>query len=196
MVFRCIFLCWCITLSTIRYDTNTVQYLAENSGLWGLGLGNGLAPGAPRAPSLKTNNTSLCSFHVMALTALNLLFLVTFVSLLPLQVSAFGAGDIPEFSYLNSSSLLFILQLILERRHPIDRAFRHGDIENILSEIAKTAAGGGILQFAHSVLASGSGGSKFSKADIKKVYFVRCLLIAPPTTMMTRLMFTVRRATG
>ena len=45
---------------------------------------------------------------LMALTS-NILFLVTFISLLPLQVSAFGAGDIPEFSYLNSSSLLFIL---------------------------------------------------------------------------------------
>jgi ATP-dependent protease HslVU (ClpYQ) peptidase subunit len=58
-----------------------------------------------------------------------------------------------------------------------DKAFRHGDIENILTEIAKTAGGlatgGGILQFAQSVIAAGSG-SKFSKADVKKVYFVNC----------------------
>jgi hypothetical protein len=57
----------------------------------------------------------------------------------------------------------------------IDKAFRHGDIENILTNIAKTAGGlvtgGGILQFAQSVVAAGSGGSKFSKNDVKKVYF-------------------------
>lgn len=85
------------------------------------------------------------------------LFLTIFITLLPLQVSAFGAGDIPDFAFLN------------------DKAFRHGDIENILTEIAKTAGGvvtgGGILQFAQSVVAAGSGGSKFSKSDVKKVYF-------------------------
>ncbi|KAH9081787.1 Het-C-domain-containing protein [Lactarius deliciosus] len=86
-----------------------------------------------------------------------LLFLTIFIALLPLQVGAFGAGDIPDFAFLN------------------DKAFRHGDIENILTEIAKTAGGvvtgGGILQFAQSVVAAGSGGSKFSKSDVKKVYF-------------------------
>jgi hypothetical protein len=85
------------------------------------------------------------------------LFVTIFIALLPLQASAFGAGDIPDFAYLN------------------DKAFRHGDIENILTDIAKTAGGlvtgGGILQFAHSVVAAGSGGSRFSKNDVKKVYF-------------------------
>lgn len=99
-----------VYFSLLVYYAIYYTTLAENCGLWG--RGNGLSPecspGAPSAPSFKTN-TSLRSFHVMALTALNLLFLVTFISLLPLQVSAFGAGDIPEFSYLNSSSLLFIL---------------------------------------------------------------------------------------
>ncbi|KAH9004156.1 Het-C-domain-containing protein [Lactarius hatsudake] len=88
-----------------------------------------------------------------------LLFLTIFIALLPLQVSAFGAGDIPDFAFLN------------------DKAFRHGDIENILTEIAKTAGGvvtgGGILQFAHSVVAAGSGGSKFSKNDVKKGNWLR-----------------------
>ncbi|KAF8273017.1 Het-C-domain-containing protein [Lactarius quietus] len=87
----------------------------------------------------------------------SLLFLTIFIALLPLQASAFGAGDIPDFSFLN------------------DKAFRHGDIENILTNLAKTSGGlvtgGGILQLAHSVLAAGSGGSKFSKNDVKKVYF-------------------------
>lgn len=58
----------------------------------------------------------------------------------------------------------------------LDKAFRHGDIENILATLAKTtgkvAGGGGLLGFASSVLSSGSGGSKFDKGDIKKVYFV------------------------
>ena len=73
---------------------------------------------------------------------------------------AFGAGDIPDFAYLN------------------DKAFRHGDIENILENLVKYAGhasashSGGILGFASSVLNKASGGSKFSKGDIKKVYFV------------------------
>ena len=57
-----------------------------------------------------------------------------------------------------------------------DKAFRHGDIEEILTEIAKTAGrvagGGGLFGFATSVLSAASGGSKFSKDDVKKVYFV------------------------
>ena len=41
------------------------------------------------------------------------------------------------------------------------RAFRHGDIEDVLSELAKKA-GGGLLFL---------GGSKFGGLDIKRVYF-------------------------
>jgi len=98
----------------------------------------------------------------MPSTASNVLFLIGFISLLPLQVSAFGAGDIPSFSYLEN------------------KAFRHGDIEEILTEVAKTAGGlatgGGILQMAQSVMAAAGGsGSKFSKGDVKKVYFVGCV---------------------
>jgi len=69
---------------------------------------------------------------------------------------AFGAGDIPDFSYVNG------------------KAFRHGDIEGILETLAKSAggaaAGGGILGFAKTVLRGGQG-PKFNKADIKRVYF-------------------------
>ncbi|ETW86830.1 hypothetical protein HETIRDRAFT_121390 [Heterobasidion irregulare TC 32-1] len=86
-----------------------------------------------------------------------LLLLTVLVVLLPAEAYAFGAGDIPDFSYLN------------------DKAFRHGDIENILTELLKstgsTAAGGGLLEFAQTILSAGSGGSKFNKGDVKKVYF-------------------------
>ena len=58
----------------------------------------------------------------------------------------------------------------------LDKAFRHGDIEGVLSELAKTAghaaAGGGILSLAQSVLSAATGGSKFSPQDVKRVYFV------------------------
>jgi hypothetical protein len=57
-----------------------------------------------------------------------------------------------------------------------DKAFRHGDIENILETLVKNAgraaSGGGLLGFAQNVIQSASGGVKFTKGDIKKVYFV------------------------
>ncbi|KAI0322897.1 heterokaryon incompatibility protein Het-C-domain-containing protein [Amylostereum chailletii] len=60
---------------------------------------------------------------------------------------AFGAGNIPSFAYLEG------------------RAFRHGDIEDVLEEIAKKSGG-----FALGALI-GKGGSKFGGLDIKRVYF-------------------------
>ncbi|KAG6879454.1 hypothetical protein C0992_002585, partial [Termitomyces sp. T32_za158] len=55
------------------------------------------------------------------------------------------------------------------------KAFRHGDIESILENLVKTAggmaAGGGLLGFASSVIKQASGGDKFTKSDVKKVYF-------------------------
>ncbi|EMD35500.1 hypothetical protein CERSUDRAFT_116237 [Gelatoporia subvermispora B] len=63
-------------------------------------------------------------------------------------VYAFGAGNIPSFAYMEG------------------RAFRHGDIEDTLAEIAKKAGGG----FALGALI-GKGGSKFGQLDIKRVYF-------------------------
>ncbi|KAI0703749.1 heterokaryon incompatibility protein Het-C-domain-containing protein [Cytidiella melzeri] len=62
-------------------------------------------------------------------------------------VHAFGAGNIPSFAYLEG------------------RAFRHGDIEDTLSEVAKKAGG-----FALGAII-GKGGSKFGGLDIKRVYF-------------------------
>ncbi|KAF8167442.1 heterokaryon incompatibility protein Het-C-domain-containing protein [Crassisporium funariophilum] len=86
------------------------------------------------------------------------LLLTVLVILLPAETYAFGAGDIPDFAYLN------------------DKAFRHGDIENILETLVKNAGGAAIggtslLGFASSVIKHVAGGSKFSKSDIKKVYF-------------------------
>ncbi|KNZ80575.1 hypothetical protein J132_04817 [Termitomyces sp. J132] len=96
----------------------------------------------------------------MALTSnmsSTLLLLTIVVVLLPIETYAFGAGDIPDFSYLN------------------DKAFRHGDIENILENLAKTAggmaAGGGLLGFASSMIQQATGGDKFTKSDVKRVYF-------------------------
>ncbi|KAG7099815.1 hypothetical protein E1B28_001626 [Marasmius oreades] len=83
--------------------------------------------------------------------------LAVVVILLPTETYAFGAGDIPDFAYLN------------------DKAFRHGDIETVLEELAKSvggvAAGGGLLGFAKQMLDNAAGGAKFSRTDVKKVYF-------------------------
>lgn len=59
----------------------------------------------------------------------------------------------------------------------LEKAFRHGDIESILETLAKTAGnvgggGGGLLGFAASVLSTATGGAKFNRMDIKRVYFV------------------------
>ncbi|EAU92260.1 heterokaryon incompatibility protein HET-C [Coprinopsis cinerea okayama7 len=85
------------------------------------------------------------------------LIVATVCILLP-RAHAFGAGDIPDFAYLN------------------DKAFRHGDIESVLENLAKTAGraaigGGNLLAFASSVVSAATGPRKFNKNDIKKVYF-------------------------
>ena len=63
-----------------------------------------------------------------------------------------------------------------------DKAFRHGDIENVLENLVKYAggasAGGGLLGFASSVLSSAKGGEKFGRQDVKRVYFVSYFLEA------------------
>lgn len=108
------------------------------------------------------------------------LFCVVLLVLLPSPALAFGAGDIPDFAYLNSKICLDLSQIYFRSRlttdiYTLDKAFRHGDIESILQNVAKVAGaaggGGGLLKFASSVL-SGGGGKKFSKPDIKHVYFV------------------------
>ncbi|KAE8227565.1 hypothetical protein CF326_g7538, partial [Tilletia indica] len=57
-------------------------------------------------------------------------------------VSAFGAGNVPNWSFADGTS------------------FRHGDLEDILVDLLKKT-GGGLL----------SRGTKFSGLDVKRVYF-------------------------
>lgn len=59
--------------------------------------------------------------------------------------SADAIGNIPSYSYLE------------------DKAFRHGDIEDIIANLAK-ASGGGFL----------GRSLKFTSLDVKRVYFVSC----------------------
>lgn len=80
------------------------------------------------------------------------LFLVVFVvfafCLSDKGVYAFGAGNIPSFAYMEG------------------KAFRHGDIEDTLSELLKKGAAGG---FGLATLISR--GTKFGGLDVKRVYF-------------------------
>jgi hypothetical protein len=83
-----------------------------------------------------------------------LLVVITVVVILCLCADgahAFGAGNIPSFAYMEG------------------RAFRHGDIEDILAEIAKAAGGSGML--GGLLGKAGVGGGKFNGLDIKRVYF-------------------------
>ncbi|KAH9922490.1 heterokaryon incompatibility protein Het-C-domain-containing protein [Fomitopsis serialis] len=80
-----------------------------------------------------------------------LIFLCILVFCLPGSgVYAFGAGNIPSFAYLEG------------------KAFRHGDIEDVLADMAKRAASGG---FALGALLGAGGGKKFKALDVKRVYF-------------------------
>lgn len=65
------------------------------------------------------------------------------------HVSAFGAGNIPSFAYLEG------------------RAFRHGDIEDTLGKLFKK--GGGGLGIIGNLI--GKGGTRFNNLDVKRVYF-------------------------
>ncbi|KAF7316192.1 hypothetical protein MIND_00137400 [Mycena indigotica] len=81
-------------------------------------------------------------------TTVLFLLVLFFVCLSSSGVYAFGAGNIPSFSYSEG------------------RAFRHGDIEDALSELIKRGSGGG---FALANMLSK--GSKFGGLDVKRVYF-------------------------
>lgn len=74
------------------------------------------------------------------------------------------------------SSIPIDLGFNLINNKSLDKAFRHGDIENVLEELVKFSGSGiggsSLLGIASSVLHQVTGGSKFSKSDIKKVYFV------------------------
>ncbi|KAL0960132.1 hypothetical protein HGRIS_011768 [Hohenbuehelia grisea] len=76
-----------------------------------------------------------------------LLFFVLAFCLAENGVYAFGAGNIPSFAYMEG------------------KAFRHGDIEDVLSDLVKKGAGGFALA---NII---SKGSKFNGLDIKRVYF-------------------------
>ncbi|KDQ09037.1 hypothetical protein BOTBODRAFT_537784 [Botryobasidium botryosum FD-172 SS1] len=76
------------------------------------------------------------------LTLLLLVLVILCICLPGNEVAAFGAGNIPSFAYLEG------------------KAFRHGDIEDVLTELAKKV-GSGLL----------NRGAKFKGLDIKRVYF-------------------------
>jgi hypothetical protein len=85
------------------------------------------------------------------------------------RVAAFGAGEllVPPCHQLGSHSTGRCLVSVLRCTGNIpsysyleDKAFRHGDIEDIIATLFK-AAGGGFL----------SRGSKFTPLDVKRVYF-------------------------
>ncbi|KAL5511341.1 hypothetical protein ACEPAH_4557 [Sanghuangporus vaninii] len=101
------------------------------------------------------------------MTRLSIFFLSVLILLavLPTGTYAFGAGSIPNFSYLN------------------DRAFRHGDIAEVLTTIAKSphhhaGGSGGIADFFSTLLTKGilavlrgSAAQTFSKSDMRRIYF-------------------------
>ncbi|KAG8858281.1 hypothetical protein FRB96_005412 [Tulasnella sp. 330] len=60
-------------------------------------------------------------------------------------VFAFGAGNIPRVAYLEN------------------KAFRHGDIEDVLTDLLKKTAGSGLFSI--------GSGTKFGGLDVKRVYF-------------------------
>ncbi|KAG9105406.1 hypothetical protein FRC07_009308, partial [Ceratobasidium sp. 392] len=89
------------------------------------------------------------------------LLVVVLLCVLVPHVAAFGAGDIPDYAYLN------------------DKAFRHGDIESILSTLSKNVAKGfsggggvaGIIAGVAKVALNGGKGDRFTSLDVKRVYF-------------------------
>jgi len=87
------------------------------------------------------------------------LLVVALLCVIVPHVAAFGAGDIPDYAFLN------------------DKAFRHGDIESILSTLSKNVGsgfGGGVagVLFGVAKAAINRGkGDKFTSLDVKRVYF-------------------------
>src|SRR5579859_1671775 len=74
---------------------------------------------------------------------------------------AFGAGNIPDFAFLEG------------------KAYRHGDIEDILAEMlirAASSESSGVFDFVKKV--AGMGGEKFSSLNIKRTYFGNWLYLA------------------
>lgn len=96
-------------------------------------------PSAPLArPSLPLPITTS---PVMSRTQL-FIFIVVIVALTAIPAArAFGAGNVPSFSYMEG------------------KAFRHGDLEDVLTQLIKKS--GGLL----------GRGSKFGGLDVKRIYF-------------------------
>ncbi|KAG8836076.1 hypothetical protein FRC17_010009 [Serendipita sp. 399] len=92
----------------------------------------------------------------MASSTTILLAILCLFALLP-SVSAFGAGEIPDFAFL------------------ADKAFRHLDIENILTNIVRwkgsKSGGSSLIGAAVNFIASGGAEKTFTKADVQRVYF-------------------------
>ncbi|KDQ14431.1 hypothetical protein BOTBODRAFT_132240 [Botryobasidium botryosum FD-172 SS1] len=101
----------------------------------------------------------------------NVLFLVTiFLAFLP-SAYAFGAGDIPDYSFLNDKAFR---RAFNAPPFSVFLRLKHGDIESVLAELNKSLGGnfsGGVAGFLSGVAGAVRGGSKFSKMDIKRVYF-------------------------
>ena len=55
-------------------------------------------------PSLNSDRHISSLLCEMSSLTPGLVFVTIFIALLPLQASAFGAGDIPDFAYLNGAS--------------------------------------------------------------------------------------------
>jgi len=67
---------------------------------------------------------------------------------------AFGAGNVPEFAFLEG------------------KAYRHGDIEDILAEMlirAVSSGSSGVFGFVKNI--AGMGEEKFSDLNVKRTYF-------------------------
>ncbi|SDA01330.1 BZ3500_MvSof-1268-A1-R1_Chr10-1g02585 [Microbotryum saponariae] len=102
--------------------------------------------------------------HSVVCVPLVLVVAVALICFAP-QVHAFGAGNIPSFSYLEGKAFRSVSRpsgipsrLWLNLPHPFLHG-SHGDIEDILARIVKQS--GGFL----------GRGSKFSGLDIKRIYF-------------------------
>jgi Heterokaryon incompatibility protein Het-C len=79
---------------------------------------------------------------------------------------AFGAGNIPNYAFLSG------------------KAYRHGDIEEILADLfirVFASEGGGALEFVKK--AAGFGGEKFSALNVKRTYFGNWLY--PPPSILS-----------
>lgn len=127
-----------------------------------------------------------------------LLVLTVLLVLSPSTTYAFGAGDIPDFAYLNGETLWLPTPQSLTSLP--DKAFRHGDVESILENLVKHAGGpalgGGLLGFATSVIKTATGGAKFNKLDVKRVYFVCFELYSLCILLISRFFFAGKLASG